>query len=105
MSNKSIGIVLSIIIVASAFAIYFYINELGNEKANLVDIIPQESVFVLKINNPEALLKDVASKNQIWRSLDSNSLIYSLLNNFSSIDSILSKHQDFESIGSFMKKD
>ncbi len=98
MSNKSIGIVLSIILVASVLAIYFYINELGSKKACLVDVIPQESVFVLKINNPEALLKDFASKNRIWRSLDSNNLVYRLLNNFSSIDSILSKHQDFYDI-------
>jgi len=98
MSNKSIGIVLSIIIVASVFAIYFYINELGSEKTSLVDILPQESVFVLKISNPEALLKDIASKNQIWRSLDSNNLVYRLFDNFSSIDSILSKHPDFYDI-------
>ena len=98
MSNKSIGIVLSIIIVASVFAIYFYINELGSEKASPVDVIPKESVFVLKINNPEVLLKDFASKNRIWRSLDSNNLFYKLFNNFSCIDSILSKHQDFYDI-------
>jgi len=98
MSKKSIGIILSIIIVTSVFAIYFYINELGSEKASPADAIPQESVFVLKINNPETLLKNFASKNQIWRSLDSNNLVYSFLNNFSSIDSILSINQDFYDI-------
>ena len=98
MSKKSIGIVLSIIIVASVFAIYFYINELGNEKASPAEVIPPESVLVLKVNNPGVLLKNLSSKNRIWRSLDSSNLLYSLLNNFSSIDSLLSKHQDFYDI-------
>lgn len=89
MNNKGIGIVLSIIIVATIIAIYFFIGDFNNKKANPGDIIPDGSAFVLKVNNPGDLLKELSADNNIWKSLDSAHKAYQLLNNFSFIDSLL----------------
>ncbi|MEE4258615.1 MAG: hypothetical protein V2I62_02545 [Bacteroidales bacterium] len=89
MSNRSIGIVLSIIIAATIFAIYFFINDFNQKKADTADLIPTGSLIVLKVNEPGNLLEELSEKNQVWKSLDSTHIIYRLLDNFKSIDSVL----------------
>jgi len=89
MSNRSIGIVLSIIIAAAIFAIYFFISDFNQKKVDTADLIPAGSLIVLKVNDPGNMLEELSEKNQVWKSLDSTHIIYRLLANFKSIDSVL----------------
>ncbi|PLW96207.1 MAG: hypothetical protein C0591_09285 [Marinilabiliales bacterium] len=94
MSNRSIGIVLSIIIAVTIFAIYFFINDFQQKKVDPDEIIPAGSVIVLKVNNPGNLLEELSEDNLLWKSLDSTNLIYRGLANFSYIDSVLRLQTD-----------
>ncbi|MCB2207539.1 MAG: hypothetical protein KQH67_04525 [Bacteroidetes bacterium] len=89
MSNKRIGIVLSIIIAATIFAIYFFISDYQQKKADTTDMIPSGSLMVLKVNEPGNLLEELSEKNQIWKSLDSSHILFRVLSHFQNIDSIL----------------
>jgi hypothetical protein len=89
MSNRSIGIVLSIIIAVTIFAIYFFISDFNQKKADSADLIPAGSLIVLKVNDPGNMLEELSEKNQVWKSLDSTNIIYRLLANFKSMDSVL----------------
>jgi hypothetical protein len=80
---------LSIIIAATIFVIYFFISDFNQKKADIADLIPANSLIVLRVNNPGNALEELSEKNQIWKSLDSIHMIYRLLANFKSIDSVL----------------